>query len=173
MSSQLRVRRRFQFERLEERIAPNCMFWQGALLDEVISLGAGMDAANAGTPHTFKSARIGALRASLAHRDSEQRGATVEVPVQLPAWAEDFLVQIERELEKAAPAAAVASESSDDSSSRLDALLTRVDQQLCEATVSVGGHAAEGSMPAWAEELLLEIRQEVAHSGRATSSLSR
>lgn len=173
MSAQTRVRRRFQFEQLEERIAPNCLFGQGTVLDGAISLGADLGATNARTPQTFKSRRFDALRASLAHRGSEQRGAAVEAPVLLPAWAEDFLGQIEHELERAAPAAAAASAGSDEASSRLDALLTRVDQELCEATVSAGQDAAEGAMPAWAEELLLEIRQEVAHSGRATSLLSR
>ncbi|MBI3866602.1 MAG: hypothetical protein HY290_32370 [Planctomycetia bacterium] len=162
MSSQQRAGRRFQIERLEERIVPDCLFWQGALLDGVVPLGAALGTSRSSSRHAVSIGRIATLRASLAQPNSAQVAAAAAEPRSLPAWAEVFLVQIERDFEQRALASASPATAAADVTSRLDALLATVDQRLSEAVNSDGQAArAEGTMPLWAEDLLLEIRQEL------------
>ncbi len=164
MTAQPATRRQFRMERLEDRVAPNSLLWQGGLVEVLVGTGA-LNAGFPAQPLVSASTRIAALR---LRTSSASETASPAVPT-LPLWAESLLLQIEQELEKAAaPAGEPVSVAQQDQADRLDALMAQVDEGLCHAVRPAGE-----TMPAWAEDLLLEIQQEVAQSARCRTSRPR
>ena len=141
MSRATRQRRQFRIERLEDRVVPGCLLWNGGLLDEDIDAVAASFSAEVAPVLPIEMAAP-ALQAS-ANIPVVERRAPEQLPVS--PQAEELLRQLDRELTDVNPA----------SQKPADSLLESIDERF-----NIRPTPAAGPLSA-TDRLLLEINREL------------
>jgi hypothetical protein len=157
MSRSIDQRRRFRIERLEERLVPGCLLWNGGLWDQDIDAVAASFSADAAPAISRNIAARASHR--LAPVSSVERRGLAQLPIS--PQADELLSQIDREFSQA-----------EDTNRKLAAaLLESVDERF-----NIRPTPATVQPLSAAEKVLLEIDRELkgqAHQNAGAKEKSR